>query len=283
MAKSSLVIVASGIGLLECSTTGGYEAIHEGIADSGSLIVVGPWAREAARRYRGEDLGVQLVLTSPNPHLPLRPLTNAPTLIGGEGAFPATGYDLAEHADAEEVYTECRAQIERAIVWGIPVSFLSVFEQVAWLRPDLFDAVISLAEEFCIAVAITPDQSQEKLGYEAYLEANRRGILTLAQSLEVTDELATDPLALVDALAQWAPKAKPGLTQVAIMFATDTPELRSWAARPAAHFIPLEMRNHLRELERVFSHDSIERTTYRSYLSRHTNPWKGPSSYFFDI
>ena len=53
------------------------------------------------------------------------PITHAPSLLDGDGGFPRTIDDLWEHADLDEVRRECRAQIERAILWGFDVTHLA--------------------------------------------------------------------------------------------------------------------------------------------------------------
>ena len=105
-------------------TSACYDALRDGVATSASLMVPAPWAREAAARYRGEDVGVHLTLNAEHDLYRWGPITHAPSLLDGDGGFPRTVDDLWDHADLDEVRRECRAQIERAIVWGFDVSHL---------------------------------------------------------------------------------------------------------------------------------------------------------------
>ena len=107
-------------------TSACYEALRDGVATSASLMVPCPWAREAAARYRGEDIGVHLTLNAEHDLYRWGPITHAPSLLDGDGGFPRTVDDLWDHADLDEVRRECRAQIERAILWGFDVSHLDV-------------------------------------------------------------------------------------------------------------------------------------------------------------
>jgi len=52
------------------------------------------------------------------------PITHSPSLLDGDGGFPRTVEDTWDHGDLEEVRKECRAQVERAILWGFDVSHL---------------------------------------------------------------------------------------------------------------------------------------------------------------
>ena len=83
-----------------------------------------PWARDAAAQYRGEDVGVHLTLNAEWETYRWGPITYAPSLLDGDGGFPRTMDDTWDHADIEEVRRECRAQVERAILWGFDVSHL---------------------------------------------------------------------------------------------------------------------------------------------------------------
>ena len=84
-----------------------------------------PWARDAAAGYRGEDVGVHLTLNAELDTYRWGPITHSPSLLDGDGGFPRTVEDAWDHADLDEVRRECRAQIERAIVWGFDVSHLT--------------------------------------------------------------------------------------------------------------------------------------------------------------
>ena len=120
-----VIISCDDLGSSHAANIGVYAALREGAASCASLMVPAPWAHHAAAMYRGDDLGVHLTLNAEHPLYQWGPITHAPSLLSGGGGFPASIDDLWEHADAEEVRRECRAQIERAIVWGVDVTHLA--------------------------------------------------------------------------------------------------------------------------------------------------------------
>ena len=63
-------------------------------------------------------------------------------------ASPAPSEDVWDHADLDEVRRECRAQIERAILWGFDVSHLDAHMATLQFRPEFFDVYLDLAVEF---------------------------------------------------------------------------------------------------------------------------------------
>jgi predicted glycoside hydrolase/deacetylase ChbG (UPF0249 family) len=121
-----VIISCDDLGSCHAANDGVFTALHDGVASCASLMVPAPWARDAALRYQvTDDIGVHLTLNCEHPTYRWGPITHAPSLLSGEAGFPRTVDDLWEHADPAEVLRECRAQIERAIAWGIDVTHLA--------------------------------------------------------------------------------------------------------------------------------------------------------------
>src|SRR3712207_9525893 len=59
-----LIVNCDDLGSSHAANVGVYEALREGTATSATLMVPCPWAREAAARHRGKDVGVHLTLNS---------------------------------------------------------------------------------------------------------------------------------------------------------------------------------------------------------------------------
>ena len=146
---AKLVIVnADDLGSCHSANVGVFECLATGTVTSATLMVPCPWAREASSRYRGEDIGVHLTVNAEYELYRWGPITYAPSLLGGDGGFPRTMEDVWDHADLDEVRRECRAQIERAILWGFDVSHLDAHMGTLQLRPEFFDVYLELALEF---------------------------------------------------------------------------------------------------------------------------------------
>ena len=143
-----LIINADDLGSCHSANVGVFECLATGVVTSATLMVPCPWAREASSRYRGEDIGVHLTLNAEFELYRWGPITHAPSLFGGDGGFPRTMEDVWDHADLDEVRRECRAQIERAILWGFDVSHLDAHMGTLQLRPEFFDVYLDMAIEF---------------------------------------------------------------------------------------------------------------------------------------
>ncbi len=230
-----LIINADDLGSSHAANVGVYESLRSGIATSSSLMVPCPWAREAASRYRGEDVGVHLTLNAEYDLYRWGPITHAPSLLDGDGGFPRTISDLWDHADLEEVRRELRAQIDRAILWGFDVSHLDSHMGALQLRPEFFDVYLDLAIEFDLPIRLSGAATERAVGFPFRNLAAEEGVLFpdnfLYQSGVGTRHLIDRKL----------DELEPGVTELLSHPAIDAPELRAiapdWPRRVDDHHI----------------------------------------------
>ncbi len=228
-----LIVNADELGFCHAANVGVYEALRAGGATSASLMVPCPWGREAAARYRGEDIGVHLTLNAEQELYRWGPITHAPSLLGGDGGFPATVEDVWDHADLDEARRECRAQIERAILWGFDVSHLDAHLTTLQLRPEFFDVYLELALEFQLPLRMLDDHLAPLLGFPAAELARAEGAI-------FSDRLVAMPGgATLERLESTLAALAPGVTELHLRPAVDSPELRAlvddWSERVGDH------------------------------------------------
>lgn len=222
-ADHRLVIVScDDLGLCHASNVGVVTALHDGFATCASLMVPAPWARHAVSLLRpDDDIGVHLTLNAEHAHYRWGPLTHAPSLLSGDGGFPATIDDLWEHADPDEVRRECRAQIERALVWGLDVTHLAPHLSAITLRPEFFDVYLDLAVEFALPIRLPSTVSEAQAGFPFRTLAADEGVV-------IPDHFDHDwrpgsRARVVEAISELAP----GVTELHIQPAIDTPEVQA--------------------------------------------------------
>lgn len=227
-----VVISVNGIGTTHAATVGGFDALRRGLATTGRLHVPGPWARDAAARYRGEDLGVSLTLIAEHDRFRWGPITPSGSLVDGAGGFPTAVEDLWEHADPDEVRREARAQIERAIEWGLDVTHLDAHLEALHLRPELFDIELDLALEFGLPLRLPGREVERHAGFPFRNLAADEGVLMPDAVVEIGDRPAEELEAALLTLA-------PGVTELRLSPALDTPEQRAasrnWARTVEHH------------------------------------------------
>ena len=221
-ADARLVILScDDLGSCHGANVGVYRAMREGLATCASIMVPAPWARHAAEMYDGDDVGVHLTLNAEHDLYRWGPLTQAPSLLSGEGGFPRTIDDLWDHADHAEVLRECRAQIERALAWGIDVTHLAPHLTAITLRPEFFDIYLELAVEFRLPVRLPSTISEEQAGFPFRTLAADEGVV-------FPDHFDHDwrPGSRDRALAAFA-DLRPGVTEIHVQPAIDSPEVRA--------------------------------------------------------
>ena len=227
-----LIITCDDLGFTASANVAVYEALRDGMATSANLMVPCPWARDAAGRYRGEDVGVNLTLNAEADTYRWRPLTNAPSLLDGDGGFPRTVEDAWEHADLDEVRRECRAQIERAIVWGFDVTHLASHLGTLELRPDFFDVYLELSVEFGLPMRLADADAERIAGFPFRRLAAEEGAI-------FPDHVVRCPAGAQRHVERALFELAPGVTELSLHPAVDTDELRTatadWAGRVEDH------------------------------------------------
>ncbi len=224
-----LIIGCANLGQAHAANIAVYESIRTGLASTGSLMVPCPWARDAAMRYTGEDIGVQLTLNSELERYRWGPITMSPSLLDGDGGFPRTPADLWEHADLDELRRECRAQVERAVLWGFDVTHLATHLSVLEGRPEFFDIYLDLATEYRLPIDLPPEASDDRLGFPARELAAAEGVVFPDHVVD-TNTRPARPI-----FEQLMFNLEPGVTFLRLAPALDAPEIRGldphWAHR----------------------------------------------------
>ena len=228
-ATTPLVIVtADGLGWAHAANVGAQTAMDDGVATSAGLMVPTPWARAAAARHRGHDVGVMLTVNAEDDLYRWGPITHAPSLLDGDGGFPRTPQDVWDHADLDEVRRECRAQVERAILWGFDVTHLSAHLDTLVLRPEFFDIVLELATDYGLPMRLPSGAAEETAGFPFRRLAAEEGVA-------LPDTVVATRNSVRGQLDRVVFDLQPGVTEIVVRPAIDTLELRAqttdWADR----------------------------------------------------
>ena len=236
-ADARLVIIScDDLGLCHAANVGVFRALREGAATCASLMVPAPWARHAAAMYEpGDDIGVHLTLNAEHDSYRWGPITYSPSLLSGDGGFPRSIDDLWEHADPDEVRRELRAQIERALAWGIDVTHLAPHLTAITLRPEFFDVYLDMAVEFELPIRLPSTITGDQAGFPFRRLAAEEGVV-------FPDHFDHD----------WRPGSRdrvyaairdlaPGVTEIHVQPAIDTPEVRALSPAAAGWIDDLEL------------------------------------------
>lgn len=218
-----VIISCDDLGSCHAANVGVFRALRDGVATCASLMVPAPWARHAAQLAAGgdDDLGVHITLNAEHPTYRWGPITHAPSLLSGDGGFPRSIDDLWEHADPAEVSREVRAQIERAIAWGIDVTHLAPHLTAITLRPEFFDVYLEMAVEFGLPIRLPSTISAEQAGFPFRKLAADEGV-AFPDHFD-HDWRAGSRERVYTAIR----RLEPGVTEIHVQPAIDTPEVRA--------------------------------------------------------
>lgn len=259
-ADTRLVIVScDDLGSCHGANIGVYRALREGVATCASVMIPAPWSRHAALLYAGEDIGVHLTLNAEHPTYRWGPITHSPSLLSGDGGFPREIDDLWEHADPDEVRRECRAQIERAILWGFDVSHLAPHLTAITLRPEFFDVYLDLAVEFSLPIRLPSTIAEERAGFPFRRLAAEEGVI-FPDHFDHDWSAGSD-----DRVARALADLAPGVTEIHVQPAIDTEEVRAIAGTAAEGWIDdLALVTDERRLRRMITESGAIPIGYRA-------------------
>ncbi len=217
-----VILSCDDLGSCHAANVGVYQAIRDGVATCASIMVPAPWARHAAQHYQAsDDIGVHLTLNAEHDTYRWGPVTHAPSLLSGEGGFPRSIDDLWEHADSDEVHRELKAQITRAIAWGIDVTHLAPHLTAITLRPEFFDVYLGLACEFRLPIRLPSTVSAEQAGFPFRKLAADEGVV-------FPDHFDHDWRAgSRERVTRAFQSLQPGVTELHVQPTIDTPEVRA--------------------------------------------------------
>jgi len=224
-----VIITCDDLGQSHAANAAIAECLDIGVATAASLMVPCPWARDAARRFAHTPVGVELTLNAEFDNYRWAPITQAPSLLDGDGGFPRTPTDSWEHSDLDEVHRECRAQIERASHWGCEITHLSPHLDTLLMRAEFFDLYLELAVEMELPLRLGGSAQERSAGFPFLRLAADAGVLTPDHTVRLRGRPARRTL------EEAIENLKPGVTEIVVSPALDTPELRemdpAWLSR----------------------------------------------------
>ncbi len=252
-----VIINCDDFGLTHSVNQAVVHSMTEGIATSATMMVPCPWAREAAEMAQGLDVGVHLTLNSENAKYRWGPITYAPSLLDGDGGFPRTIVDVWEHADMSEVSRECRAQVERAKLWGVDVTHLDSHMGTLQLRPEFFDVYLDLAIEFQLPLRMAGAAVEDYVGFPFRQLAAEQGVVFPDAFVYVG---GVGSRATVE---QMCAQLRPGVTEVYVHPSVDSDEIRAATPTADARIDDLDLVSRNGSLAGLLDQHGVRRISFR--------------------
>jgi predicted glycoside hydrolase/deacetylase ChbG (UPF0249 family) len=217
------------VGMSHNSNMGAIKAVEDGIATSLSIMMPCPWVPEYAsylKTHPQTDAGVHLTLTSEWKNYRWGPVTGKPAvpgLVDPGGYLWKNVSDVLNHATTDEVETEIRAQIDKALSMGIEPTHLDSHMGTCF-APQFIDRYVKVGIEKKIPILIFGGHMQyigEEVGPRRLL-VNSIAEKIWKAGLPVIDDLVTQPTRAKNyeekknELITLLRNMKPGITQIIV-------------------------------------------------------------------
>lgn len=245
-----LIVHADDIGMSHSVNVASIEAFKKGLVTSGSIMVPCPWFPEIAayaKEHPELDLGLHLTLTSEWKYLrwrPVAPPDKVKGLLDEQDFMWKSERQTAMKATPQEIETELRAQIDRAIQFGIKPTHLDTHMGALYTRKDFFEVYTKLGKEYGIPVMVMR-ATPESITYGKQIGS--------PITEDVLKQVEADNFAMLDYLVTGVPGKnfaerkeayktllrglKPGVTMLIVHLGMNDPELKaitgSWEQRHA--------------------------------------------------
>ena len=223
-----LIIHADDIGLSHSANTASIQAFEKNGITSGSIMVPCPWFFEFAEYYKEHqdlDIGVHITLTAEwNDYKwdGVLPSSEIPSLLTEDGYFYASSKEVAKNADPIEVGKEIRAQIERAIAFGINPTHLDTHMATVAATPEFIQEYIKAGIEYNIPVFIPSYLIQQTPQIQELTEPDQVFVDNLFMI-----PTSTAPTEWKKAYKQIIENVKPGLNLLIVHLAIDNAEMQA--------------------------------------------------------
>ncbi len=190
-ASTQILIRCDDIGMSHSVNMAAKQVLDAGFPVSMSVMVPCSWFTEAAellKKYPNVSVGIHLTLNAEWKNYRWGPVAGAkavPSLIDSLGNFfPSRSLLFANNPKLNEIETELRAQIERALKAGLKIDYLDYHMSAAVQTLQTRLIVEKLAAEYKLAISRYYDEDGIDIGYFASPDHKLDTLLSRAKTLK---------------------------------------------------------------------------------------------------
>ena len=165
-----LIVNNDGAGMCHAANLATIEGQEKGVMTSATIMVPCPWASEVidyAKKHPEKSFGVHLTHTSEWAYYRWCTVASKDSvkgLIAKDGYMHRSTQAVHANATVEEALIEGRAQIQRLIDAGVPITHIDSHMGTMQLDLNFFKAYVQLAAEFNVPMRMASQKTMEKFG-----------------------------------------------------------------------------------------------------------------------
>jgi hypothetical protein len=167
-----LILHADDLGVAHAENSASINALEKGYVSSGSIMVPCPWFSEIAHyasTHPDADLGIHLTLTSEWKYYKwssVAPKDKVNSLLNSDGFFYDDLDSLGKKAKLDEVETELRSQIEKAIQAGVHPTHIDSHMGSCFFNKDFLKIYLKLAHEYHLPCLLNVNAFKQVYGVD---------------------------------------------------------------------------------------------------------------------
>ncbi|WP_352423860.1 polysaccharide deacetylase family protein [Proteiniphilum sp.] len=228
-----LIINNDDAGMCHASNVGTIQGMKEGLISSTTIMTPCPWFNEIALFAKNNpelSFGVHLTLTSEWEHYrwgTVAPRDQVSKLYDKQGYMWHTVADVYASSMIEEALIEGRAQINKALDSGIPITHIDSHMGTYQYSADYLNIYLQLAEEFNLPLRMASQNTLDLMGVPDFRQRCREKGL-ICPDYFIYEEFENYTSENVEQFwTDYLKNLKPGVTEIFVHASADSDEIRS--------------------------------------------------------
>lgn len=278
-----LIFHSDDAGMCHEANVGTMEALDYGVLTSVSTMMPCPWVPEWHHYLQNNpdvDNGLHITLTSEWEEYGWEPLAGkeaVPGLTDEEGCMWDNVPLVVENASAEEVEKEIRAQVDRALTMGMPVTHLDTHMGTVFATPAFLLAYVKVGMEKNIPLMLPGGHMTHTMreNGDAVAELKASGIIETVWNagLPILDDLHTGGYGWKNfeekkaETIEFLRNLKPGVTQFIVHCTKVTPHFEAISTSGPTRQADLDLMTDP-DIKRIIEEEGIILTTWRELKER---------------